>query len=108
MSGGITVAADSTHAPRSANHVPARNYQRERMNVFVTPAYRHQLDALRTEWHTSLAEAVRRVLGMGLRGFMQTDSAAEETLHLLDESLGNVQAAHSSAQEPAHGEGSSK
>jgi len=101
-------AETSTHAPCPANRVSGRNYQRERINVFVPPVYRHQLDALRAEWHTSLAEAVRRVLDLGLRGFMQTDSASEGTLHWLDEPLGNVQAAHLSAQEPAHGEGRSK
>jgi hypothetical protein len=68
----IPVAADSTHAPRPANHVSNRSYQRERVNVFVPPNIRHQLDVLRLEWDVPLTEAVRRVLGSGLRNIMLT------------------------------------
>ena len=64
----------STHVPSPANRVSNRSYQQERVNVFVPPAYRQQLDSLRAEWRVPLAEAVRRVLGSGLRNIMQADS----------------------------------
>jgi hypothetical protein len=73
MSGGIPVAADSTH-PRPANRVSNRSYQRERVNVHVPPNIRHQLDVLRLEWRVTLAEAVRRVLSSGLRNIMHAES----------------------------------
>jgi hypothetical protein len=72
MSG--TPAADSTHAPCPANRVSGRNYQREKINVFVPPNIRHQLDVLRLEWQVTLAEAVRRVLSSGLRNIMHAES----------------------------------
>jgi len=67
---GIPVAANSTHAQCPANRVSNRSYQRERINVFVPPNIRHQLDVLRLEWRVTLAEAVRRVLSSGLRNIM--------------------------------------
>jgi len=73
MSGGISVAADSTHAPHPANRV-STGYQKARVNVFVNPAHRHQLDALADEWDVPLTEAVRRVLSSGLQNIMQADT----------------------------------
>jgi hypothetical protein len=74
MSRAGHVAATSTHVQRPANHVSTGNYQRQRINVYVAPAYRHQLDALSAEWGVPLVEAVRRVLGSGLANIMHADS----------------------------------
>jgi len=72
MSGGVPNAATSTHAPRQANRVPSRSYQRERMNVFLNPAHKHQIDLLAVEWGVPLVEVVRRLLSKGLEGIMLT------------------------------------
>lgn len=71
MSAGIQIAATSTHVPSQPWHV-SNSYQRARINVFVCPAIRHQLDALSAEWRVPLVEVVRRVMSKGLEGIMQT------------------------------------
>lgn len=73
MSAGIPVATDSTHAPRLANRVSTA-YQKARVNVFVDPSQRHQLDALAAEWGVPMVEAFRRVLALGLCGVMHHDT----------------------------------
>ena len=59
-------------APRSGQGV-LTNYQRSRLNVFIAPTHRQQIDALSGEWNCPLTEAVRRVLGLGLSQIMQAD-----------------------------------
>ena len=65
-------AENLTHAPRSGQRV-STNYQRSRLNVFIAPTHRQQIDALSGEWNCPLVEAVRRVLGLGLSQIMQAD-----------------------------------
>jgi len=65
-------AENLTQAPRSRRSVSA-NYQRSRLNVFIAPIYRQQIDALSAEWNCPLVEAVRRLLGLGLSQIMQAD-----------------------------------
>jgi hypothetical protein len=48
-------------------------YQRARINVFVAPRFRQQIDALSGEWGTTLVETVRRLLSLGLGSYMQAD-----------------------------------
>lgn len=67
------LATTSTHVHHSAKPV-SNSYQKARINVFVNPAHRHQLDALAAEWRVPLVEAVRRVLGSGLANIMHADS----------------------------------
>jgi hypothetical protein len=73
MSGRAQTAPISTQTPHPANHVSTR-YQKARINVFINPAFRHQLDVLSAEWGVPLVEAVRRVLGIGLQTFMHADT----------------------------------
>lgn len=61
-----------TQAQRSGQRV-STNYQRSRLNVFITPTHRQQIDALSAEWNCPLVEVVRRVLGLGLSQIMQAD-----------------------------------
>lgn len=65
-------AGSLTQAPRSGQRV-STNYQRSRLNVFIAPTHRQQIDALSAEWNCPLVEAVRRVLGLGLSQIMQAD-----------------------------------
>ena len=65
-------AENLTHAPCSDQRV-STNYQRSRLNVFIAPTHRQQIDALSAEWNCPLVEAVRRVLGLGLSQIMQAD-----------------------------------
>jgi hypothetical protein len=74
MSGENPITTTSTHAPRPAKRVSTGSYQSQRINVFVPPPIRHQLDVLRVEWGTTLAGVVRRVLGSGLQNIMHTDT----------------------------------
>ena len=69
----ITSPASLTHVPGPANPV-SNHYQKARVNVYVNPAIRHQLDALSGEWGVPVTEAFRRVLSQGLRDIMHTDS----------------------------------
>jgi hypothetical protein len=69
MSGGFPTSATSTHAPRPAKRV-STSYQKSRVNVFINPAHKHQLDALSAEWGVPLVEAFRRVLNLGLQSIM--------------------------------------
>jgi hypothetical protein len=50
-------------------------YQRARVNCFIPPAHRQQLDELTNEWNCPLTEAVRRVLALGLSQIMQADQS---------------------------------
>jgi hypothetical protein len=68
-------AETPTHVQSPAKPV-STGYQKARVNVFVNPAQRHQLDALAAEWGVPLTEALRRVLDRGLRGVMHGDSEA--------------------------------
>ncbi len=65
-------AEKQTHAPRSGQRV-STNYQRSRLNVFIAPTHRQQIDALSGEWNCPLVEAVRRLLSLGLSQIMQAD-----------------------------------
>jgi hypothetical protein len=57
----------------TANHVSS-SYQKARINVFVNPSIRHQLDALSGEWDVPVTEALRRVLARGLQDIMHGDT----------------------------------
>lgn len=74
MTGERQTGATPTHAQFPLNHV-STGYQKARINVFVNPAQRHQLDALSAEWGVSLVETVRRVLGSGLQNIMFPENA---------------------------------
>lgn len=65
-------AENLTQALRSGRRV-STNYQRSRLNIFIAPAHRQQIDALSAEWNCPLVEAVRRVLTLGLSQIMQAD-----------------------------------
>ena len=65
-------AENLTHALRSGQHV-STNYQRSRLNVFIAPTHRQQIDVLSAEWNCPLVEAVRRLLTLGLSQIMQAD-----------------------------------
>jgi hypothetical protein len=67
-----TTVEELTHAPRLAHRVSSE-YQRARLNVFVAPKQRQQIDALGAEWNCPLVEAVRRVLDLGLLQIMHAD-----------------------------------
>lgn len=53
-------------------------YERARINCFVPPAHRHQLDALTNEWDCTLTEVVRRLLADSLSRIMQADQVPSE------------------------------
>jgi hypothetical protein len=74
MSGNASRTIPATHGPRLGDHV-STGYQKARVNVFINPAHRHQLDVLSAEWDVPLVEAVRRVLGTGLQSIMHADDA---------------------------------
>jgi len=68
----VRKAEKPAQAARSGRRVSSE-YQRARVNVFVEPAQRHQLDALSAEMHRPLTEVVRHVLRLGLSQIMQAD-----------------------------------
>jgi hypothetical protein len=76
----IESARTSTHVPCPAKHVSSSSYQRARINLFVDPAIRHQIDVLSAEWGLSLVETARRVLDRGLRGIMHADAGWVQSL----------------------------
>jgi hypothetical protein len=69
MSGGVAVAETLTHVQSPAKPV-STSYQKERLNIFLNPALKHQIDVLSAEWAVPLVEVVRRILSRGLQGIM--------------------------------------
>lgn len=72
-----------THPTESPTESPSRtdtltrnplaggtDYQRARLNFFIEPSQRHQLDALSVEWNCTLTEVLRRIINRGMRGIM--------------------------------------
>ena len=65
-----TASGDSAATVTHAKTESSSGYQRARVNVYINPAQRQQLDAFAAEWGVPVTEAFRRVLDRGLRGVM--------------------------------------